>query len=160
MGPDRSLRRAVGGRGDRDSSGGGDGTFSKILTAVAVVIIIALGVAAVVLVPGLLNGNPGDDAPPSLALASRSPLTTSVAGVATPTVAPATPTVTAEPTAEVTPGPSPRSYRVKSGDTIAKIAKKFKITIAALTAANPEIGNADHIEVGQILIIPLPVNST
>ena len=79
------------GRGDHESSGGGDGTFSKILTAVAVVIILALGVAAVVLVPGLLNGSPGQHAPPSLALASRSPLATSVAGVETPTVAPATP---------------------------------------------------------------------
>ena len=146
------------GRGERESSGGGDGTFSKILTAVAVVIIIALGIAAVVLVPGLLNGTPGTTPRPSLALASRSPLNTIVAGVESPTVAPATPVITAEPTAGVTAGPTPRTYRVKSGDTFAKIAKKFKITVAALEAANPQIGNADHIEIGQILIIPLREN--
>ena len=145
------------GRGESDSSGGGDGTFSKILSAVAVVIIIALGIAAVVLIPGLLNGNPGTTPRPSLALASRTPLNTIVAGVESPTVAPTT-VVTAEPTTEATPGPTPRSYRVKSGDTLAKIAKNFKITIAAITAANPQIGNADHIQVGQILIIPLPEN--
>ena len=142
----------AGGRSETNG-GSGDGGFSKILTAVAVVIILALGIAAVVLIPGLLN-SPGATQRPTLALASRTPGATLIGGVATPTVAPSTPTATVEPTAELTPGPTPRTYRVKSGDTLAKIAKKFKITVAALEAANPELTNADHIEVGQILIIP------
>ena len=141
------------GRGSRgDGGGSSDGTFGKILTAVAILIILALGIAAVVLIPGLLNG-PGATQRPTLALASRTPGSTLVAVQPSPTTT-TRPTVTIEPTAEPTPGPTPRSYRVKAGDTLAKIAKKFKITVAALTAANPELENADHIEVGQILIIP------
>jgi LysM repeat protein len=140
-----------GGRPERGSSD--DGTFSKVLTAVAVIIILALGIAAVVLIPGLLNG-PGATSRPTLALASRTPGSSVVGVVATPTAAPATPTVTAEPTPEITPGPTPRFYRVKAGDTLNKIARRFKVTVAAIQEANPEIGAGDHIEVGQILIIP------
>ncbi len=141
----------AGGRGE--SSGSSDGAFPKILTAVAVVIILALGVAAVVLIPGLLNG-PGNTPRPTLALASRTPGNTAIAGVESPTIAPATPNVTAEPTVAPTPAATPRVYKVKAGDTLNKIARKFKITLAALLAANPEIGNGDHIEVGQFLVIP------
>jgi LysM repeat protein len=141
------------GRGEREPSD--DGTFGKMLTAVAIVIILALGIAAVVMIPGLLNG-PGATTTtrPTLALASRTPGASLVGVIATPTVAPATATITPETTAEPTPGATPRSYRVKAGDTLAKIAKKFKITVAALTEANPELSDADHIEVGQVLIIP------
>ena len=128
-------------------------SLRNTLTAVAVVIILALGVAAVVLIPGLLNG-PGNTPRPTLALASRTPGNTAIAGVESPTIAPATPNVTAEPTLEPTPAATPRVYKVKAGDTLNKIAKKFKITLAALLAANPEIGNGDHIEVGQFLVIP------
>jgi LysM repeat protein len=144
---------AQSGGGMRDHVPSSDGAFSKILTAVAVVIILAIGVAAVVLIPGLLNG-PAATTRPTLALASRTPSSTVVAGVATPTAAAATPTATAQSTPEVTPGPTPRTYRVKSGDTLAKIARRFRITVPALVAANPELTNADHIEVGQVLIIP------
>jgi LysM repeat protein len=45
------------------------------------------------------------------------------------------------------------TYTVKSGDTLAGIAAKYKTTVAKLMAANV-IKNANSIQVGQKLTIP------
>ena len=50
-------------------------------------------------------------------------------------------------------GSTPVTYTVKSGDTLAGIAAKFKTTVAKLMAAN-DIKNANSIQVGQKLTIP------
>ncbi|MEN9956877.1 MAG: hypothetical protein RIR46_485 [Actinomycetota bacterium] len=50
-------------------------------------------------------------------------------------------------------GSTPVTYTVKSGDTLAGIAAKYKTTVAKLMAANG-IKNANSIQVGQKLTIP------
>ncbi len=45
-------------------------------------------------------------------------------------------------------------YRVRSGDTLRKIAKTFGVTLAALVAANPQIANPDLIRVGDVINVP------
>ena len=48
---------------------------------------------------------------------------------------------------------SPRTYTIKSGDTLYAIAIKFGTTVAAIATAN-NIANPNQISVGQVLIIP------
>jgi LysM repeat protein len=57
-----------------------------------------------------------------------------------------------EPTA--VPSPTPLTYKVVSGDTLTKIAKKFNVTVAEILAANPTIKNADTIQKDQVIVIP------
>ena len=132
----------------------GDGAFGRLLTLVAVVIILGLGVAAVVLIPGLLAGSPQGTIRPSV-LRTASPATSGLVVVPTTSAIPlTTPTPSAEPTAAATPAPSPRPYKIKSGDTLAKIARKNGITVDDILAANPEISDANDIQVGQFIVIP------
>jgi LysM repeat protein len=55
-----------------------------------------------------------------------------------------------------TPPPPGTTYVVQSGDTMGKIARRFKITMAELIAANPSIPNPDSIFPGQVLAVPTP----
>ncbi|MGD8584665.1 MAG: LysM peptidoglycan-binding domain-containing protein [Chloroflexota bacterium] len=48
---------------------------------------------------------------------------------------------------------SQTTYTVQSGDTLAEIAIRFNVTLEALAAAN-DIEDFDHIEAGQVLVIP------
>lgn len=48
-----------------------------------------------------------------------------------------------------------RTYIVQNGDTLGEIASRFNITVEALAQANG-ITDFDHIEVGQVLVIPGP----
>ena len=59
----------------------------------------------------------------------------------------------AEPTAPA-PDPEPKTYKVKKGDTLSKIAKAHKVTLKKLIAANPQIKNPDLIHPGEIINIP------
>ncbi len=43
------------------------------------------------------------------------------------------------------------TYTVVKGDTLYGIAKKCKMTIKELLAANPQIKNRDKIKVGQVI---------
>lgn len=45
------------------------------------------------------------------------------------------------------------SYTVQAGDTLAEIAIRYNVTLEALATAN-SIEDYDHIEVGQVLVIP------
>jgi LysM repeat protein len=45
-------------------------------------------------------------------------------------------------------------YRVKSGDTLGRIAERFQVSIDVIMSANPEITSPELIRVGQELIIP------
>lgn len=52
------------------------------------------------------------------------------------------------------PTPKPKTYKVKKGDTLSKIAKAHKVTLKKLIAANPQIKNPDLIHPGDIITIP------
>ena len=65
-----------------------------------------------------------------------------------PSVKPSAP----EPTPA--PDPEPKTYKVKKGDTLSKIAKAHKVTLKKLIAANPQIKNPDLIYPNQIINIP------
>ena len=60
-----------------------------------------------------------------------------------------------DPIVMPTPRSEPVQYTVQSGDTLGTIAGEYQVTVAQIIAANA-ITNADQIEVGQLLVIPLP----
>jgi LysM repeat protein len=65
----------------------------------------------------------------------------------------ATRTVAPQPTATASPSGCTANYTVHFGDTLSAIARRFGVTVAALTAANG-IANPNWIRVGQVLCIP------
>jgi LysM repeat protein len=144
---------------DRGGGGGGD-RFGGLVTAIAVIAILALGVAGVIFLPGLLAG--GHPATPTPPLASPT-----LPPFASPTVPPdatQTPDQSVGPSAapSTTPGPTatPRLYRIKPGDQLYKIAKRYKVSVADILAANPQITDPNHIIVGQVIVIPSPAATT
>jgi nucleoid-associated protein YgaU len=145
---DRGRRR---GRMDDDDGGGGD-RFGGLIRSIAVIAILGLGVAGVILLPGLLAGGPALTPTPAITTAPTLP------GSATPVVASSSPSAsviqTAEPTATPAPTATPRLYRVKSGDTLGRIAQRFKVSVGDILAANPEITDPDQIIPGQVIVIP------
>jgi murein DD-endopeptidase MepM/ murein hydrolase activator NlpD len=46
------------------------------------------------------------------------------------------------------------TYKVKPGDNLSKIAKRYGISLAQLLKANPQITNPDRIQVGQLVNVP------
>lgn len=75
----------------------------------------------------------------------------------------ATPTAAPLPTAT----PRPTSYRVRPGDTLIAIAKRFGLSLAQLTHANPSITDPNAIRIGAVIVIPprnastgLPLSAT
>jgi len=71
---------------------------------------------------------------------------------------------TPEPAPAVTPSPAVQNepaaggttaYIIRKGDTLAVIAKKHKITLRALTDANPGV-NPSRLKVGQSIQLPIP----
>jgi murein DD-endopeptidase MepM/ murein hydrolase activator NlpD len=52
------------------------------------------------------------------------------------------------------------TYKVKSGDTLTKIAKRNKLTLAQLLQANPQIKDPNKIKVGQAINIPNGASTT
>ena len=59
-----------------------------------------------------------------------------------------------QPVPEPKPTTEPKTYKVKKGDTLSKIAKAHKVTLKKLIAANPQIKNPDLIHPGDIITIP------
>lgn len=47
-----------------------------------------------------------------------------------------------------------KSYKVKEGDSIWALAKKFRVSAINLVAVNPQLKNPDHLIVNQVLTIP------
>lgn len=45
-------------------------------------------------------------------------------------------------------------YRIKCGDTLSRIAKRFNLRVDALMFANPQIKNPDAIYADQLIYIP------
>jgi LysM repeat protein len=52
------------------------------------------------------------------------------------------------------PGVCPSTYTIQSGNTMSQIAKTCGLTLADLSAANPQIPDPDLIYVGQTIQIP------
>jgi LysM repeat protein len=52
------------------------------------------------------------------------------------------------------PSTKDSDHVIKSGETLAAIAKQNGITLGALLAANPEIQDPDRIQIGQTIIVP------
>ena len=48
---------------------------------------------------------------------------------------------------------NPVTYDIRSGDTLSRIARAFKVTVAALMRANPDV-QANRLRIGQRIIIP------
>lgn len=47
------------------------------------------------------------------------------------------------------------NYVVQPGDTLTKIAQRFRTTVSAIVAANPRIKNPDVIFEGEVIVIPI-----
>src|SRR4051794_32300716 len=73
----------------------------------------------------------------------------------TPSPEPTAP-VLVTPSGPPTPTPTLAQvvYRVKSGDNLGKIANRFHRTIGQILTANPKITDPNHIEIGQLIVIP------
>jgi LysM domain-containing protein len=108
---------------------------------VLAVVALALAAAFVFALPGLLGfGNPQSAASPG----ASTPLHTALPSIA------ATPV----------PQPTQQIYIVQPNDTMSRIAGRFKIPLADLIAANAEnLPNPDKLQIGDRLIIPVPVAS-
>jgi nucleoid-associated protein YgaU len=61
------------------------------------------------------------------------------------------------PTAK--PTPKQTTYTIRQGDTLSTIAKRFKITVEELLAANKQIKDPNKIAIGDVLVIPTPAPS-
>jgi len=46
-------------------------------------------------------------------------------------------------------------YRIRSGDTLSTIARRFHRSVGQLLTANPSIADPNHIRAGQVIVIPL-----
>ncbi|MBI1800210.1 MAG: LysM peptidoglycan-binding domain-containing protein [Chloroflexi bacterium] len=133
--------------------------FNKRILGFASLILLPVAGVFLVLLAGQLADSPPFDSPPSDSQFSDSPSAVSQ------------PTATADPLAEelILPddnlqggaddapssGPSYLEYRVRSGDTLAAIANRYSVSVAALMAANG-IRNPNLITIGQLLRVPLP----
>ena len=74
-----------------------------------------------------------------------------------PTTPAATPSASGAPATSAPAEPAPRTYSVKPGDTLTKIAKEFRTTPAALRKANSL--KTDKIKVGDKLKVPVKAAS-
>ena len=119
--------------------GGSGGWLNRIITLLAIGVILSLAVVAVILAPSLLGGGGGPR--PTLPPVGGSP--SPPAGQPMPS-----------PGRTPTPVPSQRLYTVQSGDTLFSIARSFGLTVEQLLAANPQVTNPDLVQIGQVLIIP------
>ena len=72
------------------------------------------------------------------------------------TSAPAAARTVARAPAETTPAPSVTKHKVQSGDTLASLARRYKVGIDALSAANPQLKDPHSLRVGQTLTVPAP----
>jgi LysM repeat protein len=139
----------------RGRAGAPMGRFSRrtvVVAAAGGTLVVALGLAGI---SGAFSGTPAASASPTPeATSSTTPTTAPPSSVeasasVAPTVAASNPVT---PTAATTPAATPRTYVVRSGDTLNGIATQFGTTAAAIRAANGLTG--DQIDVGDVLIIP------
>lgn len=63
------------------------------------------------------------------------------------------PSGTSTPSPSPSPTPTQRTYTVRSGDTLTSIARRFGVTVSAISSLN-NLTNTNTIRVGQVLKIP------
>jgi LysM repeat protein len=119
--------------------------------ALAALMVVAFGAIALSRLAGITDGGLAASA------VSPSPQASIVAALPSPTPAP-TPSPELSPSAapaapEPSPKPELRTYRVKRGDTLIRIAARFGTTVKALMTLN-EIDNPARIAVGTRLKLP------
>jgi LysM repeat protein len=51
-------------------------------------------------------------------------------------------------------GATPSTYIIQSGDTMGRVAERFRLSLQALIAANPQITNPDRVQIGDVINIP------
>jgi LysM repeat protein len=105
------------------------------------------------------NSNADGAAAPGISTATLVPASPPVPGVPTATLRP-TQDVSSSPTPDAArPSPLDRTqveqYTVLPGDTLNEIGRRFGVTAAQIADANG-VGVADVLQVGQVLLIPLP----
>lgn len=69
-----------------------------------------------------------------------------------------TPAPVVAPSVDPTPKPAPtaRTYVVRGGDTLSRIARRFDLTVGQVLTANPQLTDPNLLQVGQELVIPPP----
>ncbi len=144
----------------------GHGRRHGLLSGLAVLASVAVGTALSFAVIGNPLAVEPDASSSSTMLAGTATSSTSAAGEAAPspaleipkipTSAPSTPSPTPQVvTVTATPAATPigTAYTVQPGDTLAALAVRFHVSIAALVAAN-NLASTDRLLVGQVLRIP------
>jgi LysM repeat protein len=147
-----SVHARAGGRLQTPRSGGQAALVGVMLVAL-VVLLIARANPLAGPGPGLTASPPASASVASAAAGASSAPSVLPSPTVAVTPLPATPAPTAAPTPTPVPSASPRTYKVRSGDTIAGIAAKLGSTVKAIVAAN-NIVDPRLIRPGQILIIP------
>lgn len=128
---------------------------ARRLVGPATVIVVGVALGALVLSRGPLapgSSGAGDDGASPTPAGTIAPATAVPSGA--PTVAPTVvPSERPTPTQQPSAAPRPRTYKVRSGDTLSAIAARFGTTVAKLAALN-NITNPSLIHAGQVLKIP------
>lgn len=106
-------------------------------------VLVAVTLLAAFLLPSMFRG--GAAAPTTSPTTSGS----GAVGTAHPRATPTAPGATPQG-----PAPTPGSYRIKRGDTLLSIGRRFNVTVVQLTCAN-DIRNPNSLSVGATLIIPV-----
>jgi nucleoid-associated protein YgaU len=103
---------------------------------------------------------PADEVPPGHGVGAPGPTATVPRGTDRPaTAAPSAeaprPTTSTPPTARPSPAIATGTYRVRRGDTLKRIAERLGTTPAVIRRLN-DLPRPATLEVGQVLIVPLP----
>jgi LysM repeat protein len=127
-----------------------------LLVGLMVVAFLVLAIARTNQLAGV-GASPSPDATATAAASAIVGVPASATASPVPSVAdsasPAAPSATIAPSPTPAPTATQRSYKVRSGDTIASIAAKFHTTVTAIVGAN-KIVDPRTIHPGQILVIP------
>ncbi len=122
-------------------------------------VVIGLFIIVLLVAAGCAPNSSGTTALPAVGSAAPGDTRGAHEPTVTPTP-PVSPLPTPTPTDPVSPLAAPKGvsssteYTVARGDTLAKIAASFDVTVDEILVANPKIKNVDLIYVGQKLIIP------
>lgn len=113
-----------------------------VLVAIGAML-VAVALLVVFLLPSLFAGGTVQATP------TPDPAASGFIATERPGATPAKPRVTPQ-----RPDATPRDYRVKSGDTLSRIARRFNLTVEQLQCAN-DIRNPNSVRVGTTLTIPV-----
>lgn len=135
-------------RGERGAGQQG-GLVALMAVAFAAIVVARLSAGGPDLTPVQAVGGASPSAPASLAPTVRPAATEGATRTLVPTEVEPTPAPAVTPK----PAEAPRTYKVRSGDTLSGIAGEFGTTVAVLMELN-DIENARSLRVGQVLELP------